>query len=88
MLMFPWGAGVLQLNLQRMEGAASYDWRLTPDSSLPGLEPGMQEVFTEYLMDGWMDEIESSSYSHRTLGPSVRLPFLSLNGCMEGAVVT
>ena len=48
----------------------------------------MQEVFTEYLTDGWMDEIESSFYSHRTLDPPVPLPFLSLNGFMEGAVVT
>lgn len=48
----------------------------------------MQEVFTEYLLDGWMDEIESFSYSYRALSPSVPLPFLSSNGCMEGAVVT
>lgn len=51
---------MLQLNLQRMEGAASQDWGLTLIPSLPGLQPGMQEVFTEYLTDGWMDEIESS----------------------------
>lgn len=54
MLMFPWGAGVLQLNLQKNGGlpAKTEDHS---DSSLPGLQPGMQEVFTECCRtDGWM----------------------------------